>query len=182
MTPCTVYREESWFHWSMHEWINLDTSHSTYKMVKRLFTQFTAHIFAVPLNGSIPFCEPSRSIFFRLSLPRDGFLIQFLTEQSSVHHPRHLVLTDSSNGGPFLVKPRDYIAHSPLFVSIWFDPVQFVKIQSTPQMPTQFRLPTFTAKCICLRDDLEDCSSTTHVEHAGPGDYGGDEAASCCIL
>ena len=49
-------------------------------------------------------------------------------------------------------------------------------------MPTQFRLPTFTAKCICLRDDLEVTSSTTHVEQAGPGDYGGDEAASCCIL
>jgi hypothetical protein len=50
-------------------------------------------------------------------------------------------------------------------------------------MPTQFRLPTFMAKCICLRDDLEFASaSTTHVEQAGPGDYDGDEAASCCIL
>lgn len=38
--------------------------------------------------------------FVSLSLPRDGFLIQFLTEQSSVHHPRHHVLMDSSNGCP----------------------------------------------------------------------------------
>jgi hypothetical protein len=75
---------------------------SLYKMVERLFTQFTAHVFAMPLDGNIPFCEPGRPIFFRLSLslPRDGFLIQFLTEQSSVHHPRHHVLMDSSNGGP----------------------------------------------------------------------------------
>ena len=155
------------------------------KMVKRLFTQFTANVFAMPLpDGNLPCHEPDKPIFCRLTLPRDGFLIQFLTEQSSFVRPRHLVLMDSSKGGPdapaALFKLRDCIVHSPVLVCVWFDPVQHVKIQSIREETTQFRLPTFTATCLCLRNDLDVTSRTTHVEQAGvPGN---DDVAPCSIL
>lgn len=163
-----------------------------YKMVRSQFQRFSTDVFSMPSEGAIRIPDPDVALgelptiptepaLFRLSVPRDGFLIQYLTEGQArgPPQPRYIVFMNVGPQSPAcLMRLAGCTVHSPMLVTVWFDPVKYVKIESIQEDPPQFRLPTYTATCLCLRDDAE---LAMQLEQAGPTIMD-DNATSCVIL
>lgn len=180
-----------------------------YKMVKSSFLRLNSPVFVVPAEADVSIGVPNLSPeefsqashlestrMYRLSLPRDAHLIQFLTERQHVsvvlyqqniaypqQHPYQIFITILGMGPhkpACLMKLLNAIVYdSGQLVTLYVEPVTYVSVERIKQESNTSLLPAYSATCLFLPDlhVAEQLDQTVESEQQQGGD-----AAPCCIL